>query len=112
MPKKYLFYLIGLLLLAGLGYYGYSKWTEAREKVNLWTLVPEDAVFIIESGNYEGIAKRLKHTQVWESLSEIAYLRRLEENMALIDSIGGSNKELYKFLNTKTIQEELVIFKL
>src|SRR5688572_6073805 len=103
MPKKYLFYLIGLLLLAGLGYYGYSKWTEAREKVNLWTLVPEDAVFIIESGNYEGIAKRLKHTQVWESLSEIAYLRRLEENMALIDSIGGSSKELYKFLNTKTI---------
>ena len=72
MPKKYLFYLIGLLLLAGLGYYGYSKWTEAREKVDLWTLVPEDAVFLIESGNYNSLVKRLKHTQVWESLAEVS----------------------------------------
>lgn len=103
MPKKYLFYLLGLLLLAGLGYYGYSKWTEAREKVDLWTLVPEDAVFVVESGNYDNLLKRLKHTQVWESLAGVTYFRRLEENMALIDSLGGPRNELSKFLATKTM---------
>lgn len=103
MPKKYLFYLLGLLLLAGLGFYGYTKWKEASEKVNLWTLVPEDAVFVIESGNHEEFITRLKHTQVWESLADVVFLRRLEENLALVDSIGGSRHELYKFLDTKRV---------
>lgn len=101
MPKKYVYYLVFLAVLAGVGYYGYHKWAEAREKVNLWTLVPEDAVFVLESGNHEQFVDRLKRTQVWESLSEIAYLRRLEENIAVIDSIGGGRQSLYKFLAAK-----------
>jgi hypothetical protein len=101
MPRKYVYYLVFLAVLAGVGYYGYHKWAEAREKVNLWTLVPEDAVFVLESGNHEQFVSRLKRTQVWESLSEIIYQRRLEENMALIDSIGGGRQSLYKFLSAK-----------
>src|SRR5690606_28236992 len=100
MPKKYRFYLIGLMLLAGLVYYGYSKWTEARDKVNIWTLVPEDAVVVIESGNQGKCIEHLKQTQVWETLSEITYLTRLEENLALADSLGGRTN-LPKFLNSK-----------
>lgn len=103
MPKKYIFYLVVLLLVAGLGYYGYSKWTEAREKVNLWTLVPDDAVFVIESGNHTQFTERLKRTQVWESLSEVTYLRRLEENLDLVDSLGGNRNDLQKFLGPKSI---------
>ncbi|MFC5272206.1 hypothetical protein [Adhaeribacter terreus] len=103
MPKKYILYLVGLLVLAGLGYYGFSKWTEAREKVDLWTLVPDDAVFVIESGNHADMIDRLKRTQVWESLSEVTYLRRLEENMVLIDSLADNRETLFKFLASKRV---------
>ncbi|MBK0402017.1 hypothetical protein I5M27_03410 [Adhaeribacter sp. BT258] len=103
MPKKYIFYLVGLLLLAGLGYYGFSKWTEAREKVDLWTLVPDDAVFVIESGNHADMVDRLKRTQIWESLSEVTYLRRLEENLVLVDSLADNRETLFKFLGDKKV---------
>ncbi|KAA9340756.1 PQQ-binding-like beta-propeller repeat protein [Adhaeribacter soli] len=103
MPKRFIFYFGVLLLLAGLGYYGYSKWEEAREKVDLWTLVPDDAVFVIESGNHTQFIDRLKRTQVWESLSEVTYLRRLEDNLALVDSIGGRKGDLFRFLGPKTM---------
>jgi hypothetical protein len=103
MPKRYVVYLLVLAFLGGLAFYGYTKWTEAREKVNLWTLVPEDAVFVMESGHHEQFVRRLKRTQIWESLSGIGYVQRLEENLTLLDSLGGGRKDLYKFLAAKTM---------
>ncbi|HSI91231.1 MAG TPA: hypothetical protein VK927_08950 [Adhaeribacter sp.] len=107
MPKRYILYLFILALLGALGWYGFSKWTEAREKVNLWTLVPEDAVFVIESGNHDKLIDNLKRTQVWESLSSVMYFRRLEANLAMVDSLGGGRQNLYRFLDTKTILTSL-----
>ncbi|MDX5348685.1 MAG: hypothetical protein LPK19_15730, partial [Hymenobacteraceae bacterium] len=64
MSKKLLLILFSLVGLAALGYYAYTRWAESREKVDLWTLVPDDAVFVVESNNHTAFVTHLKSTEI------------------------------------------------
>ncbi|WP_026463970.1 hypothetical protein [Adhaeribacter aquaticus] len=103
MPKKYLFYLLGIVLLAVAGIYGYTKWTEAKEKVNLWTLVPEDAVFVVESQNHSQLLRKIQTSDIWDNLSTVRSIEALTENIAILDSLSGRNEGASRFLKRKTL---------
>ncbi|WP_242927694.1 hypothetical protein [Pontibacter vulgaris] len=103
MPKRILLYLLGFVVLASLAYYGYSRWQSAREKVDLWTLVPEDAAFVIETNNHSALVKHLRGTGLWDSFSTLPVVQRFEENILWLDSIAPGNQRLERFLNKKEI---------
>ncbi|MDQ3292303.1 MAG: DUF3352 domain-containing protein [Bacteroidota bacterium] len=103
MPKKYFFYLIGFLLLATAGLYGYYKWSEAQEKVNLWTLVPDDAVFVIETNRHERFINQLKQTDIWDDVSRLPYFTNLQEDIHLLDSASSRRLTLRDFIRLKRI---------
>jgi len=104
MPKKLFFYALGLLLLAVAGMYGFTKWTEAREKVNLWTLVPEDAVVVLESSDHEKFLEQIQKSELWDNIASMRAVEALTENIALLDSVSGGRKEgASRFLKRKTI---------
>jgi len=107
MLKKYIFYLVGLLLLAVAGIYGFTKWSEAKEKVNLWTLVPEDAVFILESANHTRLLKDLQKEDYWENIATMQSVGAIADNIAVLDSLAGRNEGVSRFLKRKTVLTSL-----
>jgi hypothetical protein len=103
MPKKYIFYCLGVLLLVVFGIYGFTKWTEAREKVNLWTLVPDDAVFIVESTNHARLIEGLEKINLWDNIATLQSVEAFSENMLLLDSVSGRKEGASRFLRRKTL---------
>ncbi|QNF34893.1 hypothetical protein HUW51_20000 [Adhaeribacter swui] len=103
MPKRYYAYLLGLVLLASAGLYGYYKWQKAQEKVNLWTLVPDDAVFVAETKRTNRFLQQLKNTGVYDNFSRLPFFTSLQENIALLDSAATRRLTLREFLSRKRI---------
>ncbi|RDV14634.1 hypothetical protein DXT99_13265 [Pontibacter diazotrophicus] len=103
MSKYIVFFFVGFVILASLLYYGFNRWTESREKVDLWTLVPESAALVIETNNHEALVEHLRETELWENFSVLPFAQRFEENFASIDSVSPGSERLSRFLNEKNI---------
>ena len=103
MPKRIVFYFIGFVVLASLAYYGFNRWQDSREKVDLWALVPENAAFVVETNNHLALLEHLEETDLLESFSTLAAYRRFEENMAYLDSVSPGSQRRERFLDKKNI---------
>ncbi|WP_161888800.1 hypothetical protein [Pontibacter russatus] len=103
MPKRIVFFFIGFVLLASLAYYGFNRWKDARERVDLWTLVPESAVLVLETTNHADLIGHLRETGLWDSFSVLPFAQRLEENLASLDSVAPGSQRLSRFLDEKKI---------
>jgi hypothetical protein len=97
MPKRYIAYLLGLVLLVVAGLYGYYKWQKAQNKVNLWTLVPDDAVFVAETNRNEQFIRQLKKTDIYGNLARLPFFTGLQENLELLDSAATRRLTLREF---------------
>ncbi|RDC63539.1 hypothetical protein [Adhaeribacter pallidiroseus] len=107
MPKRYIAYLFGLVLLVAAGLYGYYKWQKAQNKVNLWTLVPDDAVFVAETNRNNHFIRQLKKTEIYESLARLPFFTGLQENLSYLDSAATRRVTLREFLDQKKIVTSL-----
>jgi hypothetical protein len=103
MPKKTIYWLFGAVVLLALGFYAFSKWTEAREKVSLWTLVPDDAVFVVETNNAPRFIDHLQQSDLWATISEMPYVLRLDDQITLLDSLSSGRVQLRRFLTNKNV---------
>ncbi|QHL87312.1 hypothetical protein GU926_07650 [Nibribacter ruber] len=103
MPKKTIYWLCGLLVLVALGFYGFTKWQEAREKVDLWTVVPDDAVFVVETNNAPRFVEHLQQTDLWATVSRMPYVLRLEDQLVLLDTMAAGREKLKGFLTKKNV---------
>lgn len=103
MQKRLFFILVSLVVVGTLVFYLYNKWTEAQERVNLWTLVPEDAVFVVETNNHDALVAHLKETELWDNLANLSYVERFQENFQLLDSLAPGQDRLGRFLSTKSV---------
>lgn len=103
MPKRIVFYFIGFVVLASLAYYGFNRWQDSRQKVDLWALVPDHAVFVVETNNHAELKRHLEETSLWESFSVLPVAQRFQENMAMLDSVAPGNQRLDRFLDKKNI---------
>ncbi|MBD1398469.1 PQQ-like beta-propeller repeat protein [Pontibacter sp. JH31] len=103
MPKRIVFYFIGFVLLASLVYYGFSRWQDTRQQVDLWTLVPHNAAFVVETNNHSELVSHLRETELWESFSVLPVAQRFQENMSMLDSVAPGSQRLERFLDKKNI---------
>ncbi|QMU27929.1 DUF3352 domain-containing protein [Adhaeribacter radiodurans] len=90
-------------MLASAGLYGYYKWSKAQEKVNLWTLVPDDAVFVFETNRHERFINQLRQTNLWGNISRLPYFTNLQEDIRLLDSASERRLTLREFIRQKRI---------
>ncbi|WP_153042569.1 hypothetical protein [Rufibacter ruber] len=103
MPKKTIYWLCGVVVLLALGFYGFTKWTEAREKVDLWTLVPDDAVFIAETNSVPRFIDHLQESDLWSTVSQMPFVLRLEDQLTTLDSLSGGRSQFRNFLVNKNM---------
>ncbi|GAB3201939.1 hypothetical protein ABID22_001297 [Pontibacter aydingkolensis] len=103
MPKRIVFFFIGFVVLASLAYYGFNRWKDSREKVDLWAMVPESAAFVVETNNHTALVEHLKETSLQESFSALSAYQRFEENMVYLDSVSPGSQRRERFLDKKNI---------
>jgi hypothetical protein len=103
MPKRIVLYFIGFVVLASLAFYGFGRWQDSRQKVDLWTLVPETAAFVVETNNHAELRQHLEETALWESFLLLPVAQRFQDNMAMLDSVAPGNQRLDRFLDKKNI---------
>ncbi|WP_299704180.1 hypothetical protein [uncultured Pontibacter sp.] len=103
MPKRIVFYFIAFVVLASLAYYGFSRWQDSREKVDLWSLVPENAAFVVETNSHSELRRHLEETTLWESFAMLPVAQSFQENMAMLDSVAPGTQRLDRFLDKKNI---------
>ncbi|QCR23328.1 PQQ-like beta-propeller repeat protein [Pontibacter sp. SGAir0037] len=103
MAKRILFIFLGFVVLASLAYYGLNRWKDAREKINLWDLVPENAALVVETNNHTQLLEHLNQTELWESFRVLPAVQRFQENISWLDSLSPGNQRLARFLDKKNI---------
>ncbi|UOQ70576.1 hypothetical protein [Hymenobacter cellulosilyticus] len=103
MSHKLLVFLIGLLLVSALGSYVYYRRAVARVPVDPWSLVPDDAVFVVATRDHATLVRHLKETQLWDNLTAVRYFQQVEEHVGLVDSITGTPNVVLRFLGTKKV---------
>lgn len=103
MSQKLLVFLVGLLLLSALGSYLYYRHAVASVPVDPWALVPDDAVLVAATRDHATLVRHLQETQLWDNLTAVRYIQRLEDNIALIDSLASTRNTVLRFLGTKQV---------
>ncbi|KUG07562.1 hypothetical protein [Solirubrum puertoriconensis] len=103
MSQRLLVLFSGLLLLSALASYVYYRRAVASTPVDLWALVPEDAVLVTATHDHRTLVRHLKETQLWDNLATLSYFQQVEEHVALLDSLGGTRNSVLGFLGSKTV---------
>lgn len=107
MPKRLVLIFVGFVILASLIFYGFNRWKASQEKVDLWTLVPEDAALVVETNNHQQLLEHLRETNLWESVAMLPATASLSDNLTYLDSVAPGNQRLDRFLNEKHILTSL-----
>ncbi|MDX5420668.1 MAG: hypothetical protein LPK07_04625 [Hymenobacteraceae bacterium] len=107
MPKRIVFYFIGFVVLASLAYYGFNRWKDTREKVDLWALVPDNAALVVETNNHTALLEHLEETELWDNFSTLPFMQRFQENVSYMDSVAPGSQRFERFLNEKSILTSL-----
>ncbi|OON70193.1 hypothetical protein B0919_05520 [Hymenobacter sp. CRA2] len=92
-----------MLLVSALVSYVYYRRTVAQQPVDLWALVPDDAVLVAATRDHPTLVRHLKETQLWDNLATLRYFQQVEENVALADSLGSTRNSVLSFLGRKNV---------
>ncbi|WP_400191182.1 hypothetical protein [Hymenobacter sp. B81] len=103
MSQRLLVFLAGLLLVSAVASWVYYRRSVARTPVDLWALVPDDAVLVAATHDHPTLVRHLKETQLWDNLATVRYFQQVEEHVALLDSLGGRRNSVLSFLGTKLV---------
>ncbi|GAA3926933.1 hypothetical protein [Hymenobacter algoricola] len=103
MSQKLLVFLVGLLLVSALGSYVYYRRSVARVPVDAWSLVPDDAVFVMATHDHPTLMRHLKETQLWDNLTAVRYFQQVEDNLTMVDSIANGRNVVLRFLGRKKV---------
>lgn len=96
--------LLVLLLILALGLLAYLRYSTSRRGIDKWTLVPDDAVVVLETSQTTDALRRLQRSDLWPTLLAAPAVQDARELMTLIDSLHNSQRQtLTRFLTGKRL---------
>jgi len=87
-----------ILILIILGYLRYER----QKKVDIWALVPENAVLVYESESIVRTWNRLQQNDIWNNLQQIEYFRRAKSRFEALDSALKKPGEIDRLLTARS----------
>jgi len=99
--KKVLIIIFIIAVASGIFYY--LKFYYERDKVDLWDMVPKNALAVYETEQPIKIWNSLLELPVWKNLSSIPVINDVNEDLVLLDSITGSSGSLEKLFRDRPI---------
>jgi hypothetical protein len=83
---KKIIIVVGLVVLLGLSFVLY-KWLAPREQADPFTIVPEDAVLVLETSQLYNAWEEFQDKKVWHSLKQIPAISSLQYKINAFDSL-------------------------
>lgn len=110
-PRRYLpstrnplHLLVALLLVVAIGLFASSRYAALRQPVDPWTLIPTDAVVVLETTDSPAALRRLTRSDLWPTLLTASAVQRPRELAAELDSLHNSARQtLARFLSGKRL---------
>lgn len=104
MKKRYLFPLIFLILLGVLGFFALKYFTgDSSSKKKAFSLVPKDAIFILETDEPIENWKTISGSEPWEFLKKNEYFAELTSGANYVDSLINDNSKLFGGLGSRQV---------
>ena len=100
MKGKHIFFISLFLMLCVGGYFLYQYWN-ASQKANVWDLVPESAILVLESTKSVENWNEIQSKAVWQNLEQIPYYAGIRTKVELLDSLSGQQGRLHQLLQSK-----------
>lgn len=91
-----------LLVLVATGYLAFDKWYK-NDIGTLWDNVPDNAVLVFESDHVVESWNQLMASPLWKSLKQINSFIETEQNIKLLDSIGGNSGGISRLLEENSL---------
>lgn len=88
---------VGVLLLIA-AYFVFSHLTKKKE-FNHWDLVTSNAAIVFESKSLIDTWNKLVESDVWESISKIEDINKVNKTLQLFDSLSGGNGQMAAMFN-------------
>ncbi|HAN78718.1 MAG TPA: hypothetical protein DCQ31_13630 [Bacteroidales bacterium] len=91
--KLFLKILLGIAILGGLGaggYYAYTK-IKSTNKRDAFSIIPENAIFIIETENLTQAWSSLSENKIWKGLVKNEYFKDLNSTLETVNSFLKNN---------------------
>ena len=91
--KKILTLLFITLTLLGIGFFAWMYFSPEKQR-DIWTFVPDDAIYVVESQNPIKDWNRFSHSAVWKYLNGVETMAEINESATYLDSLLQANKTL------------------
>lgn len=102
MKRFLLWFFLILLLLTG-GYVVYIKYFKSAPNVNSLALIPQDAIFIIESHEPVMAWKKLSKAPAWQYITTHPYFAEISASANALDSVMLSNDQLFSYFGDRAV---------
>ncbi len=101
--KKFIKRVIVFGILIGIGYGTYQYFFVQTDNIQSIYLVPENAVFIIETKEPFKNWQKISHSALWKHLRNNSYFSELTESINSLDSTIQRNKILFKLVGSRNL---------
>lgn len=100
MKKAYIIIVLIIIAIGTGGYFFYKNWY-LEDTVDIWALVPGNAVLVYESHNTVKAWNDIQQKPIWGNLSTIPFYQKVEHSIEHLDSLSGKQGALDKLLKNK-----------
>lgn len=90
--------IILLIIVLGAGGYMLFEYQKKVKNIDVWKLVPENAVLVYESHSTVATFNDILNSQAWNNLKQITFFNQLKTNFELLDSLAGKSGNIDKLL--------------
>jgi len=108
--KKVLLWMIVVIILAG-GSFPVFHFFIPTTRIQSIYLVPENAVFIIETEEPFETWEKISNSAIWAHLCNNVYFAKITESTNKLDSIINSNRRLFKLLGSRKVMISAHMYK-
>lgn len=90
--------IILLIIVLGAGGYLVFEYQNKVRNIDVWTLVPENAVLVYESHSTVATFNDIINSSAWKNFKQIPFYQKLKANFELLDSLAGKSGNIDKLL--------------
>ncbi|CAM1369310.1 conserved hypothetical protein [Tenacibaculum litopenaei] len=109
--KKKLFIGIGILVALFLGYQAYIFTIAPSDNINPLYLIPDDAVFVIDTERPIDTWDEISVSPIWKQLSSNPSLKEVTENLSNLDKTFKSQEDIIKLIGERDLLISVHVYK-
>ncbi|MFH2142756.1 MAG: DUF3352 domain-containing protein [Bacteroidota bacterium] len=99
---KILLYLILIVIVGVLGFFGYIYFSESENR-DPFSIIPDDAVYIIETDNLDKGWNELSNSKIWSHLMGNEYFSDINEDAEYFSSLIKNNRAVEMLLKNRKL---------